>query len=71
MRGSRVAKKAKKSKKDKIPPGERIAYEAKLKGNNHKIPKAVTDKVFASGDELTGQELSDKLREECKKFPKG
>ena len=59
------------SKKDKIPPGKRISFEKKLKGKKHKFPKSVADKVFSSGDDLTGQELSDKLCEECKKFPKG
>jgi len=58
------------AKKDKITKKDRAKIKAKLKGNKHGISQDVLDRVFSSGDKMTGEELSDKLRAECRVFVK-
>ena len=58
------------AKKDKITKNDRDEIKAKLEGSKHGISQDVVDRVLSSGDELTGEELSNKLREECKSFVK-
>ena len=57
-------------KKDKITKNDRDEIQAKLEGSKHGISQDVVDRVLSSGDELTGEELSDKLRAECRAFGK-
>ena len=56
--------------KDNLAKTKRDKFKAKLRGKKHRLPPDVIGRAFADEENLTGAELSRRLRLDCKAFTK-